>query len=332
MLNWKEFYEKLIMNKPAVMELLTKVESGASVNLTKTTLDAGGKPVTLDNVASNSFFAWEGTLLEAKLYVHPAVKTYMEMYFMPFREYVTHIGNVTRVTVDYPTVFEWMFLKRFQEIFFQGPSKPCDALPAFFGTPKFGAYTSVSFSKSVRPIPKITSAGSASASLDSDTAHPDAWPKLLDSIGPEPICLKPLSKSASSDAFLIGSAMSGTESVVLTVGLAVKNYKTTTFSWSHLSKECSVFNRMFEKTECSGRRNILFVCCTHYSNELMAKFDGGCFFVYESNAFPNVDEVVVLNLSDKNFREKFFDLVGHNLSTVVESVVQKAEVEYQDVN
>ncbi|KAI8819272.1 hypothetical protein BJ741DRAFT_585176 [Chytriomyces cf. hyalinus JEL632] len=246
MLNWKEFYEKLVLNEAAVTRLLNYVESGDTIDLTEPIDDAGKKRVTLDNIASNSFIAWEGTVLEAKLYLHPTVKMYMENYFMPFREYLKRIGNMTRVSIDFPTVFEWMFLKRFQEIFFQAPNEPRLALPAFFGTPKFGNYTSVSFSKSVRPIPKITSAGSASASLDSDTARPAAWPSLLDSIGPGPICLKPLSKSASSDAFLIGSAKFGAESFVLTVGLAVKNYVTTAFSWSHLSRECFVFNRMFE--------------------------------------------------------------------------------------
>ncbi|KAI8821907.1 hypothetical protein BJ741DRAFT_636888, partial [Chytriomyces cf. hyalinus JEL632] len=180
----------------------------------------------------------------------------------------------------------------------------------------------------VRRIPKITSAGFASALIDSDTAHPAAWPRLLDSIGPGPICLKPRSKSASSDAFLIGSAKFGAESFVLTVGLAVKNYGTTAFSWSHLSRECFVFNRMFEGAVCTGRRNILFICCTHYSSEVMARFDGRCFFVHASDSYPNIDEVILLNLCDKNLRESFFD-VGNSLSIVVERVVEKAEAEYQ---
>ncbi|KAI8822342.1 hypothetical protein BJ741DRAFT_715371 [Chytriomyces cf. hyalinus JEL632] len=155
MLNWKEFYEKLVLNEATVTRLLNYVESGDTIDLTETTDDAGKKSVTLDNIASNSFIAWEGTVLKAKLYVHPTVKMYMEDYFMPFREYLKHIGNMTRVTIDFPTVFEWMFLKRFQEIFFQAPNEPRLALPAFFGTPKFGNYTSVSFSKSillVRPL------------------------------------------------------------------------------------------------------------------------------------------------------------------------------------
>ncbi|KAJ3229604.1 hypothetical protein HDU81_005237, partial [Chytriomyces hyalinus] len=218
--DWKPFYDKLILNKLEVTKLLRDMESGTLVDLTATILDPGRKMVTRDNIATNSFFAWEGTLLEARLYVHPIVKAFMESYVLPFREYLKHVGNVTRVSIDYPNVFEWMFLRRFQEIFSQEPKDPRLALPAFFGTPKFGNYKSVSFSTFVRPIPKITNAGSASASLDSNTGHPDCWPQLLNLISVGPICLKPLSKSASSDGFLIGTAISGVESVVLTVGLA----------------------------------------------------------------------------------------------------------------
>ncbi|KAJ3230174.1 hypothetical protein HDU78_008577 [Chytriomyces hyalinus] len=43
MLNWKEFYERLVINKPTVMSLLKKIESGTAVDLTKTTIDAGIK-------------------------------------------------------------------------------------------------------------------------------------------------------------------------------------------------------------------------------------------------------------------------------------------------
>ncbi|KAJ3342971.1 hypothetical protein HDU83_005867 [Entophlyctis luteolus] len=310
--DWKPLYDKLVLNKVPVMNLLQHVESGLPVDLAETIADPGGKTVTLDNIATNSFFGWEGTLMKARLYVHPIVKEYVENYVLPFREYLKHIGNVAGESIDYPNVFEWMFLRRFQEIFSKEPKDPRLVLPAFFGTAKFGNYKSVSFSGFVRPIPKITNASSASASLDSNTVHP------------------PLSKSASCDGFLMGTAICGVESVLLTVGLAIKNYRTTEFSWSHLSRECSVFNRMFEGTDCTGRRNILFICCTHYSSEVMSKFNREWFFVHNSNSYPNIDEIILLNLCDKNLRQRFFD-VGNGLSAVVESVVKKAEVEYQVV-
>ncbi|KAJ3209671.1 hypothetical protein HDU82_000356 [Entophlyctis luteolus] len=328
--DWKPLYDKLVLNKAPVMNLLEHVESGKPVDLTKTIVDPGGKTVTRDNIATNAFFAWEGTLTNARLYVHPIVKAYVESYVLPFREYLKHIGNVAGVSIDYPNVFEWMFLRRFQEIFSQEPKEPRLVLPAFFGTAKFGNYKAVSFSAFVRPMPKITHAGSASPSLDSNTAHPDCWPQLLSLIGVEPICLKPLSKSASCDGFLMGTAICGVESVLLTVSLAIKNYGTTEFSWSHLSRECSVFNNMFEGTDCTGRRNILFICCTHYSSEVMSKFNRKCVYVYNSNSYPNVDEIILLNLCDKNLRKRFFG-VGNDLLTVVENVVKKAEVEYQVV-
>ncbi|KAJ3376747.1 hypothetical protein HDU80_003788, partial [Chytriomyces hyalinus] len=154
--DWKPLYDRVILNKLEVTKLLRDMESGNLVNLTATILDAGGETVTRDNLATSSFFAWEGTVLDARLYVHPIVKAFMESYVLPFREYLKHVGNVTHVSIDYPNVFEWMFLRRFQEIFSQEPKEPRLALPAFFGTPKFGNYKSVLFSTFVRPIPKIT--------------------------------------------------------------------------------------------------------------------------------------------------------------------------------
>jgi len=183
-----------------------------------------------------------------------------------------------------------------------------------------------------RPIPKVTSNGSLLPSLDSATAHQDSWSvlmELIDKLGP--VCLKPLSKSASSDAFLVGDAKQGTESVKLTLGLAVKNYGSTEFSSPHLSRECQLFNRMFDRVDCNGRLNILFICCTHYGKELSSKFNSKYFFIHKNHGFPNIGEVILLDVSNAERRAKFFG-VEDDLSVFVENVVKKAEVEYQDPN
>ncbi|KAJ3191534.1 hypothetical protein HDU82_003560, partial [Entophlyctis luteolus] len=83
--DWKPLYDKLVLNKVPVMNLLQHVESGLPVDLAETIADPGGKTVTLDNIATISFFGWEGTLMKARLYVHPIVKAYMENYVLPFR-------------------------------------------------------------------------------------------------------------------------------------------------------------------------------------------------------------------------------------------------------
>ncbi|KAI9329884.1 hypothetical protein BDR26DRAFT_1011589 [Obelidium mucronatum] len=330
--DWKPFYDKLCLNNfnGEVIQLLKDSEAGEEVDLSKMIKDAGGKSTPRENIATNSFFAWEGTLEKARLYVHPIVKALLENYVLPFRVYLQHVGNTNRVSIDHANVFEWMFLKRFQEIFTE-PKNPSLVLPAFFNSPKFGGYKSVSFSSLVRRIPKITSAGSKTPELDSSTAHPDCWRMLLDSLDSGPICLKPLAKSASSDAILIGSATDQFESIVLTVGLAVKNYGSTAFSLTDLLRECFLFDRMFNGTTRKGR-NVLFICCTHYVPTIMEEFKMGNSFAYQNDDYPNIDEVVVLNLSDEDLRQEFFGLEkGSKLSGFVENVVKKAEVEYEDV-
>lgn len=65
------------------------------MDLTRTVIDSGGKAVSFDIIANNSFVAWEGNVMDAKMYVHPFVKSYLEHYLVPFKEYLTHIGNVS---------------------------------------------------------------------------------------------------------------------------------------------------------------------------------------------------------------------------------------------
>ena len=94
-------------------------------------------------------------MLKAKLYTHPFVKTILENFVLPFKEYLGYVGNVSRVSVDYPNVFEWMFLKRFQELF-SSHQQPSKIHPLFFDTPVFGSLSGLSFSIVTRQIPKIT--------------------------------------------------------------------------------------------------------------------------------------------------------------------------------
>ncbi|KAJ3242761.1 hypothetical protein HDU77_010687 [Chytriomyces hyalinus] len=327
------FQEKLLYNKKEVHQLLVKAESGDAVDLTAVVLDAGQRPMPLVNIVSNSLMAWEGRIAKAHVRISPKLKQFIEGQILPFKDYLKHVGSVSRVSIDYATVFEWMFLKRFQELFLLS-KEPGHALPAFFRTPKFGQYKSVQFGDMVRSIPKITDKGSKSPELDSSTAHPNSWRQLLGFLESEPIpiCLKPLPKSASSDCILIGRAVAEVDAaVILTVGLAVKNYASTPFMWKDLVYECFLFDRMFSGTDCSGRRNVLFICCTKYSDAIMSKFDGRAFFVHKEASCHNIDEVVVLNLSTPKHRAAFFDIHG-NLSRIVENIVEKAEVEYQDIH
>ena len=271
------FFDALIRYRDVVVELLKAVEDESHVNLTKTASDAGDRELFYDIIASQVFISWEGTVESARLYTHPFVRNTLENYLRPLKEYLGFVGNVSKVSVDYPNVFEWICLKRFQEIF-SAPQQPNKILPLFFQTVVFGNLNGLSFSNQTRPIPKITSGGSG-FDLDKETCNPKDWHILMqkiDKLGS--ICLKPLAKSASSDAFLISEAELNKRSFKVTVGLAVKNYGGTELNHANILKECEYFNRIFDGTDCQKRRNFLFICCTKYHKDIFSKFNGeNCF-------------------------------------------------------
>lgn len=292
-------------------------------------MDFGKKELTYAIIANNSFISWEGTIVNAKLYTHPFIKSFLENILLPLQDYLKQVGNASRVSLDYPTVFEWMFLKRFQEIFSKN-QQPSKVQPLFFNTPVFGSLCGLAFSSTTRLIPKITKNGNQTADLDSETAHPNNWQSLIRQIDElSDVCLKPRSKSASSDAFLISEATSKNEMVKVTVGLAVKNFNSAKFTTTHLEKECDLFNRMFDGTDCQRRRNILFICCTNYHKDISSQFRDKLFHVFNCALFENIHEVVLLDLTNDHNRCRFFD-VNDSLLECVENVVRQSEVELND--
>jgi hypothetical protein len=215
--DWKLFYDQLFRNREVAQTLLSHIETGSTIDLTRKYVDFGKKELTYAIIANNSFISWEGTIVNAKLYTHPFIKSFLENILLPLQDYLKQVGNASRVSLDYPTVFEWMFLKRFQEIFSKN-QQPSKVQPLFFNTPVFGSLCGLAFSSTTRLIPKITKNGNQTADLDSETAHPNNWQSLIRQIDElSDVCLKPRSKSASSDAFLISEATSKNEMVKVTV-------------------------------------------------------------------------------------------------------------------
>ncbi|KAH9152740.1 hypothetical protein LEN26_003653, partial [Aphanomyces euteiches] len=324
--NLEKFYDELVRNKKEVLYLLAAANERSPVDMLGTIKDNGSRKVSLDIIANNSCVAWEGTAESAHVFVHPKVKSYMEGLLMPFTEYIRYIGDISGVSVDYPSVFEWMTIKRFQQAFTK-KSQPQLVMPDFFTTPIFGNCKDLAFSLSTRPMPKITSKGNRHPNLNSATASPDSWNTLLEEIiSLGDVCLKPLPKSASSDGFLVTNAKFEDKEVKVICGLAVKNYTTTPFADNNLSKECDVFNRMFNEIGSTGYLRILFVCCTRYSEAISDKFNGKSYFVHHcKESFPNIDETILLNLETPQQRAAFFAVDG-DLPAFVERVVGKAEV------
>ncbi|KAG4240381.1 hypothetical protein PC116_g11680 [Phytophthora cactorum] len=133
--------------------------------------DCGSIVVNLDNLVEVEFgkeveaviilarcnLGWEGTLKEAKIYVHPMIRDVISNKIFEFHEYLAHISrSMLNVPVSYADVFEWLCLKRLQDLFAQ-PSTPQKILQPFFGpSTNFGRYPDVCFSEDVVMLPKVT--------------------------------------------------------------------------------------------------------------------------------------------------------------------------------
>lgn len=88
---------------------------------------------------------------------------------------------------------------------------------------------------------------------------------------------------------------------------------------------------MFDGTDCHKRKNILFICCTNYHDDIFSQFKGKVFHIWNSEDFKNIHGVVLLDLTTPENRAKFFD-VKDNHSECVENVVFKSEVEFYEQN
>ena len=228
------------------------------------------------------------------------------------------------MSIDYANVFEWICLKRFQEIF-ATHQKPSLVLPLFFDTPVFGNLSELSFCDVTCRLPKITENSKKASDLDQLTASPNDWKNLVSEIDSKGnICIKARQMSASSDAFLIADATLKSKSVIVTVALAVKNYTTTQFSHRDLQDECDLFNRMFLGINCEERKNILVICCTNYDERIASNFNGKFFQVYTDLKYGNIHEVIILDLTNPQNRASFFNGESHQ----IERVIAKPEVEF----
>lgn len=327
--DWNSLATYCLTNKAAVNRLLMALDSQKGFNLSQVIIGSGRR-LTYDIIASNLSLSWEGEMEKAILYAPPFLVEFLRQAFLPLQAYLTKIKSITKVSINYPTVFEWMIIKRFQEMF----SKSCRAKAAsdFFNTLFFGKL-SFALSSEFRAMPKVTENGNRSAGLDSLTAHPDCLGGLLVELDQyASICAKPLPQSSSSDALFVTNVSESEQR--LSLGIAIKNLSSAGFSNEQLMNECTLFERMFVETVEKTRINVLIVCATKYSQELSSRFgDKKVFFFTDKKKYPHVDEIVVLNLSTRENRTRFFGLPGdHDLGNTIESVIGKVEMEYRYSN
>ncbi len=88
--------------------------------------------VTHDIIANNMYILWSGELNQAYLTAPTFIQDFFLQNFYPLQQYLAEISNIKNASIDYANVLEWLFFKRFQELFkIQGTA--ADKLPSFFG-------------------------------------------------------------------------------------------------------------------------------------------------------------------------------------------------------
>ncbi|RLO04258.1 hypothetical protein DYB28_006866 [Aphanomyces astaci] len=306
------FVGELRKYKKVVTEMLTAIKCGESTNLTAQVKDPGGKLISLDQIASNCCIAWQGTAEEATLlYAPPCIVNLLAQQLLPLRQYF--LDSESNCSIDYATMFEWICLKRFQEMFH-------NALWRYFQSTS----------------PKRLVDSSTWSSLTTPGHFRSAWPQLLEEIrrfmvgnAMPSVSFKPLPQSPSSDAFVVVE----TDDVLLTLGLAVKNYSTAKVSQGTLASECDKFNRMFEGCAAEPKRlNVLVVCATKYDKGFSDEFGNRKAMVAPSDAYPNIAQVILLNLSTPDNRAEFFCLNdAPDLASMLEKRIATGEVEFNNL-
>uniref|UniRef100_A0A7S0M7J1 Uncharacterized protein n=1 Tax=Cryptomonas curvata TaxID=233186 RepID=A0A7S0M7J1_9CRYP len=322
--NNDKFYRHLSNFRSEIQNILSKVAANQTVDLSEEVTYLG-KATTLGNIVSNAFIAWDGTFTDARLSVSPDTIQLISTYVSSLKEYLTLIFRSLKLSLDFTDIFEVMLMKRFQELF-QEARSPREVLPDFFDTKFLGRCKDLRLPETARPMPKIISNGPGCCLQDA-TVNKDLWPKLLNEIdNHKSLCLLPRLRSASSDVLFFGDVQRSRKTCRFAIGVAGKNYNETTFAnLNDIKKECTKFNVMFEGSEIAHRLNILIFCATNYGAGLRTKFGNNFFFTLDDlSTWPNIDEVVVLDLSSREKRAQFFGVSSDDpLNGAIEGVISK---------
>ena len=264
-LRWPQFLRAARRNMEACAVLVHSTLSKEVVDLT-IRYDEGGRFIPLDLIATDIGMSWVGSMFQATLFADDRLVQLVMGYGLSFEGYLDTLSRPQIATLSFSSVFEWIFALSFSAMFSEAKA-PRLVSPSFFASPVFGSLDHVRLSRARHPLPKISNQGPIEVSLTSKTAHPSAWPTLLDLMKTYGPCIwKPEPLSASPDVILTSEITVLGCKTILTIGLSIKCYtKTSTMSKAQVEEECRYFARMFsEERGRIGRINILFICATQY--------------------------------------------------------------------
>ncbi len=290
--------------------------------------------LTYNDIADRAQFRWEGELIEATLYVSPPVERALGILCYEFDQFLSLYTSESGRLYPKDRVFEYLLMKRLQDLF-KAEISPRDCLPAWFGDTPFGEVGPFKVSSEIVEFPKVTRQSNADndPSLYNATVHPHQVSRLMAKLLDQGSgCFLPLPQSSSCDGFFV--SRSGQKNIV--VSIAAKCV-TEALSFPDIDKEVANFNKMFSAadreepetvTEAATpskrarfpmreRTTILLVVSTggfseteSHGTRMNGVFPRAAEFEFKKEENPNVDHVILVNLEEKDMREEFFNIKG----------------------
>lgn len=331
-IRWDDWYLHYCQYKTHLDALFEAMQDERIRDLTLTVVDKGKKQISLENIASNACLAAEGDFSSSKLFAPKLIWDFWTLCRYNFRGYMQALAKIEPgddIPIQYADCWESMLIRRFQEMF-RDETTPARSSPAFLATPKFGRCEFRLFSEAARLFPKITSQEQRTkpATLDDETAVPEAWKILLAQVDAyDFMCFRPRPMSASPDAFAVAKAKLDGGVVRLSVMIAAKNFKPTTyFDDNAYQDELGKANRMFEGSCQDSRLNVLVIAATNYRNNIQARFEGKKFFAEQNALYSHLHEIIFLDLTTAANRALFFGMDSNDaLTSTIERVIFKVQ-------
>ena len=298
--NWLGVMSKY---QDGITKLMEAVESQRTINMREFAVD-GVHRLSLSQVAEKIHIRWEGENMEsARVFAPEPLKQLFRHLSLDFKIMVAKLRIDKLIFYDYSMYWEQFLLRRIQEAFGRGDC-PGELMPSFFGQSlKFGVLRSMKVPGTYRRIPKISDKGQTTFhDMHQPTLHPSLWKCLLEEMSARLFdCFIPYPTSSSSDSIILANGVNEKgEKIPVWVGIAAKCIQTK-LSKTMIGDEIGKFNRMFTGTERNpGELRILLIISSGgFASQAMETNWERCL---------NIDETILIDLSDREKRTSFFGL------------------------
>jgi hypothetical protein len=328
----------LLSYQSALREILDYVEKGHRMNLS---IQVRGRPKTYLQLVDLAKLRWEGDQVDARIYASPAAKRCIGAICSSFIAYLRLLVPNRYLELEWDRHFELLLIKRLQKMF-EIPTQPGVAYPQFF--PRSSRFFDLEEFRAccrIRAFPKITSKPNQTnpVEFDSPTVHPANWYKLWElMVKQESGTFLPDLNSASSDGIIVHTSKE--KSTLTVVGIAAKCTESCPITGPQIDNEIALFNRVFNippegpdefrKNLSLQQVRVLMIFCTSGYRKNVTNPDHrksrepedaepitqtikAIDFAFDREKYPNVDSVLLFNLSTAELRAEFFGITSDSV-------------------